>query len=66
MMSCKEATELMSQAQDRELSLSERTALKVHLALCKGCRNFDTQIDFIRRAFQRLAKGEAPLDEGDH
>ena len=63
MMSCKEATKLMSQTQDRELSLSERAALKVHLALCGGCRNFHSQMDFIRRAFQRFARGETPLDD---
>jgi hypothetical protein len=44
----------MSQAQDRDLSLGERAALKVHLAICKGCRAFDAQMHFLRRAVRRL------------
>jgi putative zinc finger protein len=65
MLSCKDATKLMSQAQDRELSVGERATLKLHLVVCAGCRHFDAQMDLIRRACQRLARGEAPLDDRD-
>jgi predicted anti-sigma-YlaC factor YlaD len=64
-LSCKEVTELVSQSQDRELTVSERVALNLHLAICKGCRNFEAQVGLIRRAFQRLGRGEAPLDDRD-
>ncbi|HSD60332.1 MAG TPA: zf-HC2 domain-containing protein [Burkholderiales bacterium] len=63
MLSCKHVTELVSQSQDRELSLTEQVALKLHLTVCAGCRNFESQMDLIRRAFQRLSRGEAPLDD---
>lgn len=53
-ISCKKASRLMSQAQDRELSLGERAALQIHLALCRGCRAFSAQIDFLRRAVRQL------------
>jgi Putative zinc-finger len=53
-ISCKEASRLMSQAQDRELSLGERASLQVHLALCRGCRAFRAQLDFLRRAVRQL------------
>ena len=36
MLSCKEATRLVSQGLDRELALGERIALRVHLAICAG------------------------------
>jgi putative zinc finger protein len=65
MLSCKDATKLMSQAQDRELSVAERATLKLHLVVCAGCRHFDSQMDLIRRACQRIARGEAPLDDRD-
>lgn len=65
MLSCKEITELVSQSQDRELTVSELVALKLHLAICKGCRNFEAQIGLMRQAFQRLARGEAPLEDKD-
>ncbi|HEX6828434.1 MAG TPA: zf-HC2 domain-containing protein [Burkholderiales bacterium] len=63
MLSCKEVTELVSQSQDRELTVAERVALKIHFTVCTGCRNFDAQMALIRRAFQRLSRGEAPLDD---
>jgi hypothetical protein len=53
-LSCKEATRLMSQAQDRELSLGERASLQLHLALCRGCRAVSAQFEFLRRAVRRL------------
>jgi hypothetical protein len=53
-ISCKEASRLLSQGQDRELSLGERVRLRVHLAICRGCRAFGAQIAFLRRAVRRL------------
>jgi hypothetical protein len=47
---CREISELLSQAQERPLTLREKFALYVHLPLCNGCRNFREQIVFIRRA----------------
>jgi predicted anti-sigma-YlaC factor YlaD len=57
-LSCKEATRLMSQSQDRALSLGERAALKLHLALCRGCRAVSEQFAFLRRALRRMAERE--------
>ena len=54
MLSCKEVTRLVSQGLDRRLAWSERLRLRVHLAICDGCSNFRKQIDFLRRAVQRL------------
>jgi len=53
-LSCKEASRLMSQAEDRSLSPPERTALKAHLALCKACRAASEQMQQLRRALGRL------------
>jgi hypothetical protein len=47
---CREASELLSQAQDRPLALREKFTLYVHLPLCHGCRNFREQLSVIRRA----------------
>ena len=55
-ISCKEASRLISQAQDRELSLGERVALRLHLAICRGCRAFSAQLAFLRAAVRRLAE----------
>ena len=58
MLSCKEATRLVSQGLDRELALGERIALRVHLAICAGCRNVGRQLAFLRRAIRRLPERE--------
>ena len=52
-LSCKEATRLISQREDRQLSLGERIALRLHLAICRGCRAVSEQIPFLRRALRR-------------
>ena len=56
MLSCKETARLLSQGADRELAFGERLSLRVHLAICKGCRNVDAQFRFLRRAIQELAR----------
>ena len=59
-LTCKEATTLVSQGLDRELSLCERVKLRLHLVVCDACRNFVRQAAFIRRALQRLAGQDVP------
>ena len=54
MLSCKEAARLVSQGLDRRLGLGERLALRLHLAICDGCKNFRKQVLFLRRAVARL------------
>ena len=58
MLSCRETSELLSQAQERRLGLRERLGLKLHLMLCDGCANFSRQLDFIRAAIRRYRDGD--------
>ena len=60
MLSCKEATHLMSEALDRKLSAAERVQLELHNTICKGCRNFKEQMRFLREASKRYL---APSDK---
>jgi hypothetical protein len=57
-LSCKEAARLVSQGLDRKLGFGERVTLRVHLAICNGCTNFRKQMDFLRRAVERLGQQE--------
>ena len=50
MLSCRETTRLLSQGEDRKLAFGERVALRVHLAICNGCRNVSAQFRFLRVA----------------
>jgi len=55
MLSCKETTRLLSQGEDRKLGFGERAALRVHLAICRRCRNVNAQFKFLRQAVRTLA-----------
>ncbi len=58
MPSCRESTRLMSEARERALTAVERVALRVHLLMCSGCRNFGKQLDFLRAAMRVYVPGE--------
>ena len=60
MLSCKEASQLVSQGLDRRLGVLERAALRLHLLICSGCRNFGAQAVFLRRMVQQLKERSAP------
>lgn len=63
MLSCKDATELMSQRQDQPLGLMAQIRLQLHLAMCVGCRRFDQQMNFLRQATScREGKSQEPQD----
>lgn len=53
MLSCKEVTRLLSEAEERPLGVRERVALRLHLLICDGCTNFRRQIIFLRRSARR-------------
>lgn len=63
MLSCKESTHLLSQSQDRKLTLAERMQLEIHLAMCRGCSNFKDQMSFLRAACKRYLKKGEEADE---
>jgi len=54
MLSCRQATELMSQEQDRPLALSERIGLRLHVLICTGCANYRRQMMVLREACRRF------------
>jgi hypothetical protein len=52
-ISCKEASRLLSQSQDRPLGRFEGWKLRMHLRLCDVCTRFSHQLRFMREALQR-------------
>ena len=50
MSKCRQISSLVSKGLDKKLSLSERFAVRMHLMICLGCRNFKKQTLFIRKA----------------
>ena len=52
-ISCREASRLISQRQDRPLTFWEGLKLRGHLLLCDVCTRFARQVDFMRAALRR-------------
>lgn len=68
MMSCRKATHLMSQELDRDLSATERVALRFHVLMCAGCNNFRHNMAFLRTSCKRVvqeARDETPASGHD-
>ncbi len=57
MLTCKEVSALVSQSLDRRLSWRERLGVRLHLFICDACTRFKWQMEFLRRATQRFARG---------
>jgi hypothetical protein len=56
LLSCKDTTRLVSQGLDRELAFGERVALRLHFAICLGCRRAGAQMGYLRKAVRELAE----------
>jgi hypothetical protein len=52
-VSCKRASELLSEEQDRDLTFAEWSALQAHLAICATCRAVSRQFNLLRLALQQ-------------
>ena len=50
MLTCREASSLISEGLDRDLGVAERARLRVHLAICAACTRMSRQFEFLRRA----------------
>ena len=47
---CKQAAALIVAREDRPLALTDRVALRLHLAACRACPLFEHQILVLRQA----------------
>lgn len=65
MLSCSEATRELSRSQEERLGLMERMALRLHLSMCSGCRNFEKQLSVLRSAMRAFAAGKPGHRDGD-
>jgi hypothetical protein len=54
MLSCKQASQIISQSLDRPLTMQERFALKLHLLICKYCKQFSQQLHTLRVALKQM------------
>ena len=64
-IACKQAHQLISEGLDRPLSVTERTQLKMHLAICRSCTSFNGQMSFLRKAMHHTAVNGLPAYEAN-
>ena len=62
MLTCKDASHLLSERQERPLTLRERWGLRLHLWMCVSCRRFEQQLALIRQAVRSL-RGRAEAQD---
>ena len=54
MLSCKKASQIISQSLDRPLTMREHFALKLHLLICKYCKRFSQQVQTLHVAIKTM------------
>jgi hypothetical protein len=59
MLTCREATQLLSEKQDRTLNFKEMSALQFHVVMCSSCRRFGKQM----KSLSLLSKQYKKFDE---
>ena len=52
-LTCKQAAALMIAREDRALPLSNRAALRLHLAICAACPRYERQLLTLRNAMKQ-------------
>jgi len=57
MMTCEEATRLMSESLDRKLPVGKRIGLRIHLLMCRLCPRFWRQLLLLKNATDLYKKG---------
>lgn len=65
MLSCKDVTERASDLIDGNLSAWDALQMRLHLAMCKGCDAFVSQLRLTRDLTKSVAQAEA-LCEPEH
>ena len=55
-LSCKDASRLISQMQDGDLPFGQRLRVRLHLLFCEACTRFERQVRFLRRVMRRYPR----------
>ena len=62
MLSCHQATQLISESLDRKLPWPRRLALRLHLAMCAHCARAARQLHLLQKLFRAGKTNEDDLD----
>ena len=56
LISCKDASRLISQMQDVDLPFGQRLRVRVHLFFCDACTQFERQVRYLREVMRRYTQ----------
>ena len=56
LISCKDASRLISQMQEGDIPLLQRLRVRLHLLLCEACKHFEQQLQFLRVTMRRYTR----------
>jgi hypothetical protein len=61
MLTCKDATQLISRSMDASLPIVQRIRLRLHLLICEWCARYERQLFLIRETLRHFdAAGDRP------
>lgn len=64
MLTCQQATQLLSEKLDRKLKVNEITALNFHIMICTSCRRFGNQIKILSQTSKLYTQQNTPQEKG--
>ena len=62
-VTCKQATALLIAQEDRQIDMSDKVALRLHIYACKTCPNFEQQLLIMRKSMKLWRNYGAELNE---
>lgn len=63
MITCKQVTSAATEILDEPSTLWRRILFRLHLTICKSCRQYFKQFQVVVGAAQRMPKPDEPSDE---
>ncbi len=60
MLSCKEATRLVSEKLDRDMPFWQRLGLRLHVLMCRGCSRYTRQVTTLDRLVDEHYRSDPP------
>lgn len=63
MLTCRQATQLLSEQLDQTLSFRQITAaLRCHILICRSCRRYGRQVRSLKQLSKRYTHQTLPVD----
>lgn len=59
---CREISQLISEARERNLTWLERIAVRFHRAICKPCDEYTRQLDFLHKSGSAMPEDSSHID----